>query len=606
MGLLQNVSGSSFQKALYQLWGTAKDRKKFFQQAVFDEAVRLLGEKEGLAVLFQYAHLFDQAGVFLNRSWENVRHLQPPLVRGTLQAGGGIAAAETLSNLRILAIARGSYQHPEMASNEANEYITKVLALNMDLLLMRENEENRMNMLFKDEIAAPLISFMADHCYSPRIFSHIEKEIENLAVQRPIVVEKILRLISSARKLTGGSDPNDSVWRQYEKAVYSPTDIALKGGNYLEVLKRSDDLVLIREAEQLRCSMEKTGLVSSFHVVFLIFINDTKPHLLENMLAGNFQAKKNIKCYLPNIQKVIRSAGCMQWRQSIYGLCRLLGRDIVTPELLEGLEQTGSIEIHQTIREQLRNARGIKDEKTMRSALLAGMVSVLGQPLGIGQGFNPACQSTRALSYWSQKNPLLLLGLFTKVITEGRLIIEYEGTQISTENLDKKALEDQENIDIVSLVMLPHLQAAYVEMLQQTGYRGQDTHKWVNPAFYIDGVWQGFADIYNNPDFLSLFRMYYQPEFLAARTDSLPQPAGITIYDRDGNPLGAHAILIQRVAPDPSGTIRVYFYNPNNDGLQTWGRSITTSVNGNGEREGESSLRLQEFLLCLYAFHYPI
>ena len=55
---------------------------------------------------------------------------------------------------------------------------------------------------------------------------------------------------------------------------------------------------------------------------------------------------------------------------------------------------------------------------------------------------------------------------------------------------------------------------------------------------------------------------------------------------------------------DPGNTMRVYFYNPNNDSGQDWGDGVKVSTSGNGERFGESSLPFEEFLSRLYIFHY--
>ncbi|MDR4493035.1 MAG: hypothetical protein R3B74_01170 [Nitrospirales bacterium] len=68
--------------------------------------------------------------------------------------------------------------------------------------------------------------------------------------------------------------------------------------------------------------------------------------------------------------------------------------------------------------------------------------------------------------------------------------------------------------------------------------------------------------------------------------------------------LGYHAVSIQRVAEDPGGKVRVYFFNPNNEGRQNWGRGVEPSVVGHGEIPGESSLSFDHFAAHLYAFHY--
>ena len=59
-----------------------------------------------------------------------------------------------------------------------------------------------------------------------------------------------------------------------------------------------------------------------------------------------------------------------------------------------------------------------------------------------------------------------------------------------------------------------------------------------------------------------------------------------------------------RVASDPDGELRAYFYNPNNEGRQDWGHGVRPSVTGHGEREGESSLPFHQLASRIYAFHF--
>ncbi|MED4228566.1 hypothetical protein [Neobacillus cucumis] len=606
MGLLLFTSEDSFQKAFYQLRKSPALTKSLFQNAVFEEAAALLKEPNGLIKIFKYAHLFDEAGVFVGKPWENVSKLNPPLVRGTLHAGGTMAAAEAMSNLRILAIARGNYVHPEMSATDATEFLTKVIALNLDLLLMKETEENRVTQLYKDKQASEILGFISDHCFSSHVFHILYQEVDNLTVQRPIVTNKILKLIANARGLEDGQKMKDSSLMKYENAVYSPSDLAvLDRGSYENKLKASNDLLLIKEAEQLRESMSHTGLVSPFHALFLKFITKEKPDLVQSMLVVDDTARKNLRSNFPLISSLITSTTTMNTRSSIYGLMCLLQRDVFTREFISEIEKLVTIPIHEQIQNRLLNVYKILDLSTLRSLVVSGMISVLGQPLGIGQGFNPTCQSTRALSYWSQKDPVMLLKLFNHFLEHGKITIHFEGRPLSSDALPHVAMDDEENIDTVSLLLIPHLDSIYFEMLKAANGRGQDPHKWINPSFHINGIWSEFSDVYSDSRFKERFYRYYHPSENPDVNEGLPQPAGITIYNQSGQVLGAHAVLIQRVCTDLKGCLRVYFYNPNNDSLQVWGNSIRTSVTGNGERHGESSLPFDDFLYFLYAFHYP-
>lgn len=606
MGLYLYTSESSFQRAFNQLRHSSASDKSIFQEAVLEEAAALLNEPNGLVKLFKYAHLFDEAGVFSGKPWENIRKLNPSLVRGTLHAGGTMAACETLSNLRILAIARGDYIHPEMSAYDANDFLTKVMALNLDLLLMKETEENRVKQLYKDKQASEILSFIAEHRFSPLVFQSLYQEVENLAVQRPIVTNKILKLIDSAKRLAGGLEDSDSSLIHYEQAVYTPSDLSFAGEiNYENHLKVCDDASLIREAKQLRASMKRTGLVSSYHSLFLNYINKEKPNLLEHLLVVDEIAKNNLHSNFSVISSLLAASVTVETKSCIYGMMRLLQRELFTEEFIKEINTLIKVPIHDHIKNKLSTIYHASAEDELRSIVVSGMISILGQPLGIGQGFNPTCQSTRALSYWSQKEPVMLLTMYNHFLEHDKISIDFEGRTISSDILSHVPLYDQDNIDTVSALLLPHLDAIYLEMLQYAKDREHDSHKWINPAFHITGIWAEFSDVYSDPDFRARFYWHYHPADNPTVNIGLPQPAGITIYNQSGQILGAHAVLIQRVAYDPKGYVRVYFYNPNNDSLQVWGNNIKTSVSGNGELEGESSLLFDDFLYFLYAFHYP-
>ncbi|MBM7609451.1 hypothetical protein JOD29_002721 [Lysinibacillus composti] len=606
MGLYLLSSENAFQKAFQQLWQAPFMSKKLFQQVVLDEASSLLKEPFGLEKIYGYAHLFDKAGLFVGKPWEDVNKLNPPLVRGTLQAGGATAVAEVLSELRILAIAKGEYEHPDMTALQATEFLTKVLALNIDLLLMKETEENRVTQLYKDEQASEVLRFISEHCFSSRVFENLYREVDNLAVQRPIVTNKILKLIASARKLASGLKEADSRLKDYEKAVYSPSNLATgTEENYAIKIKTCSDSILIKEAEQLRSSMVNTGLVSIFHVIFLHFINEERPHLLKHMLAEDEKAKENLQSNLPFISSLITTSVTKKTRRSIYGLLRFLQRDIFTSELIKEIEEMIKTPIHEKIEIRLVTAYNLTNTQAIRSLIVSEMINILGTPLGIGQGFNPTCQSTRALSFWSQKEPVMLVKMLNEFLKTANVTIHFEGRPISSETLSPVPLEDEVHIDAISLLLVPHLDSIYFEMLKAADGRGVDPHKWINPTFHKKGIWTGFSDVYNDFNFIANFQRYYHPIHNPEINQGLPQPAGITIYNRSGQVLGAHAVLIQRIVPDPTGKVRVYFYNPNNDSLQIWGKDIQTSVAGNGEREGESSLPFDEFINFIYAFHFP-
>jgi hypothetical protein len=132
----------------------------------------------------------------------------------------------------------------------------------------------------------------------------------------------------------------------------------------------------------------------------------------------------------------------------------------------------------------------------------------------------------------------------------------------------------------------------------------------VNPGLYGPWVPTGFECILDEEqrplphvEFARKFLRVHHPE-VALVEPIHPRPVGLVVTSAHGQYLGLHAISLQRVARDPNGRWRAYFFNPNDDGRQRWGQGIETATSGNGEVPGESSLPLAAFVSRVYAFHF--
>ena len=150
-------------------------------------------------------------------------------------------------------------------------------------------------------------------------------------------------------------------------------------------------------------------------------------------------------------------------------------------------------------------------------------------------------------------------------------------------------------------------------MMRRAAGRGEDPHKWVNPALYGHWIPMGFASAYSSllnavQDFNGFVKIFYagfHPSYNGGREMVYPNPIGIFITSSRGDMLGFHAISLLRVAKHKeTGVVRAYFLNPNNEGRQDWGQGIKPSVFGKGERHGESSLPIDQFTARVYAFHF--
>ena len=230
---------------------------------------------------------------------------------------------------------------------------------------------------------------------------------------------------------------------------------------------------------------------------------------------------------------------------------------------------------------------------------------MLGQPLGVGQGNNPTCQGARALSLWSLHDPGYLLQLLTSAVRDDTVEFLFEGTPIFSGEIAGGVAEGKFDLrlDPVSRILVPHLDRVYDEMMRRAALRGEDPHKWVNPALYGRWVPNSLISPFNlinqsvvgYEDFLRLFYATHHPSYDEGHDLVYPNPVGLLITNVHGRFLGYHAVSIQRVAEDDEGKIRVYFFNPNNEGRQNWGKGVEPSVVGHGEIPGESSLPFRSF-----------
>ena len=100
------------------------------------------------------------------------------------------------------------------------------------------------------------------------------------------------------------------------------------------------------------------------------------------------------------------------------------------------------------------------------------------------------------------------------------------------------------------------------------------------------------------------FYASYHPDYNNNLPVVHPQPAGIAATDSAARYIGRHAITILRIGRDPTGVMRVYFFNPNNDSGQDWGKGVVTSTEGHGEFFGEASLPFSAFASRLFVYHY--
>ncbi len=608
---------SRLDEALDTLAAAAPFARVAYQTELFQVAETLMADPEGLPVLYARAPRFGEAGVFVGGPWEDPGRLQPSLVAGSLRGAGVYPVVETLSELRVLALAEGRVSDERMNRDEAREFLDQIMALNLDWLFPRATEASRVESGIQRTRNIRLFQFIADHVGMGNLRDQVIDEIEQVAAQRPIQTQDLRRMIRLATEIPQGWLPGQDRLSPFVSAINHASPLSrrlLDLADYRQRLRRASRRALEAEAKAFALSMGHTGLVCPHHAVLVRQLRNV-PELLPLALglsdAGRADLADRPKDAAQLITVAIHPTTC----QAVYGLSRLLDRRLLSrKEIRVGLERLVTLDLRPEVAERLLADHNAEDAVTANGILLAGAISVFGQPLGIGQGNNPTCQAARALSLWAQHAQGYLLHQLVSAARDGFVELTFEGAPLRSDLLTGGVAGTlHDDLDPVSSVLVRHLDRLYDEMMRRVALRFEDGHKWVNPALYGRWVPSGFASVFVDraqttvvgyDAFVRRFYATHHPEFNDGHPLMYPNPVGLCITNGHGYYLGPHAVSVQRVAEDPDGELRVYFYNPNNEGRQDWGEGVEPSIHERGEIQGESSLPFGQFVSRLYAYHY--
>ena len=587
---------------------------------VFDTARRVMREDGGCAAIQARAAQLEEAGVFAGSDWAEPQILLPALTATTLRTPqADTLAIEILSQLRLLAVARGEYLHPLISAEQAHSFLTRVLAINLALLFSQPGEAEREQMGRLAELPHRLLEHLASSIGYEHVIDQLIGEIWRILQQRPIQLDAVKRMITQiaicqanpAIDLGSSGQGADRL----VSSLFGPTQACREDPGleiYQQRLDYMDDNALHSEATGMARAMHDTGLVSAYHSVLLRHLLDNCEHLLAEALGLSSTGRDCLLCYRSLVHELIRASIFPATGQAVYGLALLLERGILyQPPVAPAMWRQLGLPLADQARERLQLAFG--PEVSAEARLLEGVLCMLGLPLGVGQGNNPTCQSARALSMWAYNDPDYLLQMVAWAARDDEIVMHFEGQPISSrDSLGGVASQTPIDLDPVSLLVVPHLDRIYAEMGRRCIGREGDPHRWVNPEFH--GWWSGRGfrinvDISDGKlidldDFIRHFYATYHPYYNGNQPLIHPQPAGIAVTDSAARFIGWHAISILRVALDPQDVMRVYFYNPNNDSGQNWGDGVTVSTAGHGERFGEASLPFEQFLSRLYIYHY--
>lgn len=608
------------QTAVDEMTQAADFAKPAKVRRVFD-AVRLLLQKPGgCAEIETRIASIEAAGVFNDSDYAYPQILIPSLSAQALKSPDADSVViEALSELRLLAVAKGDYLHASISSEQAHHYLTHVLAINLQRLFAIADEAEREQQGRLADVSRNLLRHLAERIGYEHIIEQLIDEIWRILQQRPIQVDNVKQMITQIA--ISYANPEIDTSRSGQGAdrlissLYGPTQACREdpGLNiYLERLQAMDAAALQYEATGFARAMHDTGLVSPYHATLLRYVTEQSDQLISETLGLSATGRDCLLSYSELVRALIDQAVHAGTAQAVYGLALMLERGILYQSpVAPALWRQMSLPISPYCAQRLSWAYG--DDPGPDARLMEGVLCMLGQPLGVGQGNNPTCQSARALSMWAYNDPDYLLQMLVWAARDDEIIMHFEGQPISSrESVSGVATELPMDLDPVSLLVVPHLDRIYAEMGRRCVAREGDPHRWVNPEFH--GWWcgRGFSinvdvktgQLDHLEDFLQHFYASYHPYYNGNQPLIHPQPAGIAVTDSAMRFTGWHAITILRVALDPDNVMRVYFYNPNNDSGQNWGDDIQVSTAGRSERFGEASLPFEEFASRLYIFHY--
>jgi len=586
---------------------------------LFDIVRRVLLQPEGCLAIEQRAERLEKAGVFLGTDWADPSILLPSLTTFSLQSPqADTVIIEGLSELRLLAVARGEYLHESMSAEQAHHYLTQVLAINLNMLFGEageaEREQGKLAL-----VSRAVVQHVATQIGYEHVIDQLIEEIWRILQQRPIQVSSVRQMITQIALCR--IDPNVDLGGAGQGAerlissLYGPTQACREDPGipvYQERLQSMDAVALQSEATGFARSMHDTGLVSPYHATFVRHILESQDALLTEALGLSSTGRDCLLCYKDLVHELINEGVYPETAQGLYGLALMLERGILyQPPLAPALWRQARLSICPHARERIRLAYGYQPQP--KAWLLQGVLNMLGQPLGVGQGNNPTCQSARALSMWAYNDPDYLLQMVAWAARDNEIIMHFEGRPVSSSGSQGGvASEVTLDLDPVSLVVVPHLDRIYAEMGRLCTDRQGDPHQWVNPEFHGWSAGRGFrinvdvatGHLEDLDTFLRHFYASYHPYYNGNQPLIHPQPAGVAVTDSAARLIGWHAITILRVTLDPEEVMRVYFFNPNNDSGQNWGDDVVVSTSRKGERFGEASLPFEQFASRLYIFHF--
>ncbi|HSH48904.1 MAG TPA: hypothetical protein VK991_10005, partial [Halomonas sp.] len=387
---------------------------------VLDTARRVMLQPAGCAAIERRAQRLEDAGVFLGSDWETPQFLLPSLTTSALQSRDpNSVVIEALSELRLLAVAKGSYHHAQVSAEQAHHYLTQTMAINLWLLFGAPSEAEREAQGRLAQLPRNLFHHLAERIGYEHVIDQLIDEIWRILEQRPIQVEPVKQMITQIALCQANPDielgASGKGADRLISSLFGPTRASREDPGldvYRERLASMDSSTLQNEATGFARAMHDTGLVSAYHPVLLRHLLDDSDHLVAEALGLSSTGRDCLLCYRELVYALIRSAVHPATPQAVYGLALTLERAMLyQPPVAPALWRQLRLTLSDWSQARLNLAFG--EAVSPKARLLGGVLCMLGQPLGVGQGNNPTCQSARALSMWAYNDPDYLLQMVT-------------------------------------------------------------------------------------------------------------------------------------------------------------------------------------------------
>ena len=372
---------------------------------VLQLAGRILGMPEGPELIYERAPLLEQAGIFADTDWATPEILQADIAAHTLRQGSTQEVTlECISELRLLAIAESRYEHPAISAEQAHHYLTQVLALNLELLFAGENEAARVRLGRMAGAVNKVLQLLINHIGYDHILERLIAEIWRILAQRPIRVDHLKGMIAQISSSLYERNIPTNAARGTDRlitALFGPTQATQEDPGlevYRERLEAMDAQMLQREAGGLARAMHDTGLVSAYHPVFLRFALENVAELIPRALGLSATGRDVYLCYRSLVLALIDAAVFPETAQATYGLAMMLERAVLfAPPVAPSLWRQLQLELCPAAEAAIVSAVGA--QRPAHVQLLAGILGVLGLPLGIGDRKSTRLNSSHIQKY---------------------------------------------------------------------------------------------------------------------------------------------------------------------------------------------------------------